>query len=214
MRKGKIYSIIKINNGLRMRDTKGFTLIEILVAMAILGLVLVGMAMMISTGFVQMNNLKIQRSAANCARMVMEYLETLPPDLIYGLSPQANMQGDFASGGGIGELNDFVNNGNSTCRTLSDTSSRVGKQVKLKYNICPGCVSRTQQDSYGVEWTTCEYFVKVRITYNGLTMGHGHTIDYATKFYEGAIGSCTDTPNGCGSESLTGGDSVRDCVLP
>lgn len=208
--------MIKMNDDLRKlkpaRDMRGLTLFEVLVAIAILSVVLIGMAVMISAGFVQLRNLEIKRSAANCARMIVEYLETLPPDSIYGLSPHEPMEGNFASESAMQELNAFVSNSDTACRQMSDKNENLGKAVQMKYYICPGCVSRTQVNADGMKWTTCAYFFRVRVTFNGLGMAHGQKIDYPVKFYRGSMGSCTDIPTGCGEqESET---ELKDCVLP
>jgi prepilin-type N-terminal cleavage/methylation domain-containing protein len=196
-------------------DVRGLTLIEVLVAMAILSVMLISMAIMISVGFLQMNNMRIQRAAANCARMVMEYLETMPPDVIYGWSKQTALNGNFASGG-VTQLNAFINSGgDTTCRKLSDASDPLGKKVKLRYTICPGCYSTTQLDNYGQPGTTCIYFARVRISYNGLNLGHNQTVEYPAKFFTGQDGTCIATPNGCGASpvGLLPG-TLKDCILP
>jgi prepilin-type N-terminal cleavage/methylation domain-containing protein len=199
-------------------DVRGMTLIEVLIAMALLSVVLIGMAIMISLGFLQMNNMRVQRAASNCARIVMEYLETIPPDVIYGWNKQMPLNGDFASGAGVTSLNTFINSGDDACQKLSDTTGDpLGKKVKLTYSICPGCYSTTQLDPIdpvnGKPWTTCFYFVKVRISYNGLNLGGNRKIEYDKKYYSGAVGDCTDTPNGCGTGDLPPG-TLRDCRLP
>jgi len=186
-----------------LREEKGFTLIEILVAMGIISLVLVSMALLISLGFLQLNNMRIQRTASNCARMIMEYIETLPPDVLYGMSPGAPIEGDFASSSGISNLNDFINSGSDvSCKKLSDLADPVGKKVKLKYKICPGCFASDELDSYGEAWSTCYYFARVRIEYNGLNLGSHRVVDYYKKYFGETVGSCLDVPNGCGSGAL------------
>ncbi len=201
-----------------LRETEGMTLIEILIAVAILASVLVGMAMMISIGFLQMNNMRVQRAAYNCSRMVIEYFETLPPDVMYGMSKNTPAWGNFVSG--IQQLNDFVNAGindtaDTSCKELSDPSTPLGAKVALTYGICPGCFYATQLDSTGNPWTTCYYFLRLKVRYNSWNLGKGREIEYEKKYYDGASGSCddTDNPNGCGAgmtENLPG--EVKDCT--
>jgi len=198
--------------------SEGMTLIEILVAVAILGSVLVGMAIMISIGFIQMNNMRIQRAAYNCSRMIIEYFETIPPDVAYGMSKNAPLWGNFVSG--IQQLNDFVNSGtagtaDTSCKELSDPSNPVGAKIALTYGICPGCYYATSLDGSGLPWTTCYYFLKLKVKYNSLNLGKGREIEYEKKYYDGASGVCDDTenPNGCGAAATANlPGQLKDCT--
>jgi len=191
----------------------GMTLIEILVAVTILTFAILSVASMISFGMVQLQNIRIQRAAANCARMVIEYLETLPPDVIYALSPQTPIYGDFSSGTGVASLNNFINSGDTSCKNLSDPADTMGKKVKLAYGVCPGCYSYTKTDPVTlVSETYCYYFVKARITYNGLSLGGQRKIDYYKKREENKSNPyCTapQNPSGCGTGSIPG--TLKDC---
>ncbi len=189
--------------------TKGMTLIELLMAVTILGTALVGMASLISSGLLQLQNIRVQRTAANCARMVMEYLETVPPDDIYTWSPGVALEGDFAAGGGVSQLNAFVNAGDQTCRDLSDAGNVYGKRVQMKYAICPGCYSATQCDPDSlICWTSCYYFYRVKVSYNGVGMGDARSEEYFTKKYHGQNRLCTDL-EACGEGNIPG--TLKNC---
>jgi prepilin-type N-terminal cleavage/methylation domain-containing protein len=188
---------------------KGVTLIELLMAVAILSTALVGIASLISSGLLQLQNIRVQRTAANCAKMVMEYMETIPPDDIYTWSPGVALEGDFATGAGIEQLNNFVNAGNQTCRDLSDTSNVYGKRVQMKYSLCPGCYSATQCDPVTlICWTSCYYFYRVKVTYNGVAMGDSRSEQFFTKKYHGQNRLCTDL-EACGEGSIPG--TLKNC---
>lgn len=197
------------------RGTEGMTLIEVLVAIVILTLCIITVTSVISVGLLQLNSIRVQRGANECARLVMEYLNTLPPDAIYGSSPGSPMWFDFASGGYAG-LNAFVNSGsNDSCKQLSDPADPIGKKVKLKYGICPGCITLTQTDpSTLLSWTTCEYMIRVRICYKGHVLGGNSAVDFISKRFSGTSGECdtSKNPNGCGTSGV--GGTLKDCAFP
>lgn len=197
------------------RGTEGMTLIEVLVAIVILTLCIITVTSVISVGLLQLNSIRVQRGANECARLVMEYLNTMPPDAIYGSSPSSPVWGDFASGGGYAGLNAFVNSGtNNACRQLSDPADPLGKKVRLRYGICPGCVTLTQTDaSTLLSWTTCEYIIRVRLEYYGHVLGGKRTIDdFNSKRFSGTSGGCENPPNpvGCGTSGV--GGTLKDCA--
>lgn len=195
------------------RGTGGMTLIEVLVAIVILTLCIITVTSVISVGLLQLNSIRVQRSANECGRLVKEYLGTIPPDVVYGSSPGAPMWGDFASGGYAG-LNAFVNSGtNNACRQLSDPADPLGKKVRLRYGICPGCITLTQTDaSTLLSWTTCMYIIRVRIEYFGHVLGGKREIDLDVKSYAGPSGGCENPPNpyGCGTSAV--GGTLKDCA--
>lgn len=198
-------------------NERGMSLIEILIALGIIITVATLVSYSIASGLNKLQNLNIQRRAGECARIVMEYFSTVSPDVVYGKSPQVQLESDFA-GAGIMELNAFVNSTTNTCKPLSDPGTAIGQKVQMKYAICPGCVSYTYTDPLDPglpAWTACEYTLKVRVTYNGLTMGGKRKIEYNKKLYEGKRYGCVVDPlmdvgvTVCGSTA--GGEAVKSC---
>ena len=189
---------------------RGMTLIEVLVAMVVLTSALLSIASLISVGLLQLNNIRIQRAASNCARLVTEYLSTLPPDVIYAMSPGSPMYGDFDAGGGVPGLNSFVNSGSyDACRKLSDPSNPAGKKVNMTYGVCPGCHATTMTDPVtGIAWTACIYLIRIRVLYSGFQIGGRRTIDFFVKRFTGTAGKCTDS-GGCGTGTAAG--TLKDC---
>jgi prepilin-type N-terminal cleavage/methylation domain-containing protein len=188
---------------------RGMSLIEVLVAIAILSVAMVSITSAISVGLLQLNSIRIQRSASNCARLVMEYINTMPPDVIYGLSPGAPIFGNFATSG-LMSLNDFANSGtNNACKELSDPTSAVGQKVDLQYGICPGCTSTTITDATTlVSYTTCIFLIRVRTEYSSPSVGGRRTINFFVKKQTGMYdNNCENT---CGTGTPTG--SLRDCA--
>ncbi len=196
---------------IRTKSIRGMTLIEIMIAVAILAGALIGTASVVSVGLVQLNNIRVQRAAANCARMVLEYLEALPPDVIYNMSPGAAITGDFASGAGIPGLNSFVNsNGDTSCYDLSNTATGIGAQVKLQYMVCPGCYTYSYLEPASLlEWTQCYYIIKAGVSFNGLVLGAPRKIIYEKKRYHGTVDTCE---NACGTGTLGEPGDLVNCV--
>lgn len=200
--------LIKKAKRISARGESGFTIIELLVAIAILTFALLGILLSVSSGLAHLKDKEMERSAVECARVAMEYMSTIPPDVVYGMaggspSPSA-ITGDFA-GSGFLQLNQFVNSMNPACRTLSDTSQTPGAKVQLKYSICPSCYSYTDIDPDTlIPWTTCYYYMEVKISWNNLVYDKVQTLDYDKKIYSQATGSCdpAENPNGCGLGSV------------
>ncbi len=182
---------------------KGFTFVEVMIAMTILVSVMIGIAMSLNTAMAQLKELRVKRTANDCGRAIMEYLSTLPPDVVYAASPGTPIVGDFSTGG-ILQLKQFVygselDNIPTACMEMSNPASVVGKRVNMKYSICPGCNAYTEEDTTGGanDYHTCKYTIKVRIEYNGLHLARSvdkpHKIDFMKQLYEGKAYPCVDT---------------------
>lgn len=206
---------IKINCRRHYTDT-GFSLVELMVAVSIMIIVSTTVAYSISVGMIKLQNLRIQRTANECARIVMEYFNTVPPDIIYGLGPSTEIKGDF-NNTGIMALNTFVTMANSACRDFSDPTLPIGRKVKLAYSICPGCVAYTYSDPAdpaAPPWTTCKYSLKVKVRYNiqysASSTYRQKTIEYKKDLFGGKRYECYDKlgvypQSVCATNSSSGG---------
>lgn len=172
---------------------RGFSIIEVIIAMGILVIVLVGVQSTVTAGLSQIKDYGIERSAAECARIAIEYLGTIPSDVLYDMNKTNNgnpIVGNFA-GGGFPALNAFAASASGDCTKLSASS-----QVNLQYALCPGCVASTHVDlDTLIENTTCQYTVIASVFYTGMIYKRRHKIMYERKMY----GRMTDTcENICG----------------
>lgn len=208
---------MKINiKELRRKDgDRGFSLVEVLVAMAVLMVVLVGVQSTISAGLSQIKDYGIERAAAECARIGIEYLGTLPSDALYVLNKAdgndgSPVVGSFA-GGGFPALNAFAASANGDCTTYSSDPN-----VNLTYALCPGCVSSTHIDlATGIENTTCQYTVIAAISYTGMIYKRKHVLNYERKMFGRTSLPCDDVA-ACGPATPApppGGwrESVKGC---
>ncbi len=199
---------MKMTKRIYEKNESGMTLIEILIAMTILIVTLLVVVIALSSGMEQLNEQRIKRTAAECVRVVMEYMSTMPPDTVYGYaggSPNPSViTGNFAAGGFL-QLNAFVNSINPACRDLSDISKPLGSKVQLRYSICPGCISYTDIDPESlIPWTTCMYNMEVMVSWNAVNFGGSKLIKYKKKFFGRSRGSCDPAvnPDGCGLGSI------------
>lgn len=202
------------NNRTRVRGRRGamgFTLVEVMVALAILMTSLIFTLDLVGKGIGKMYDMRIRSQVKECARLTMEYYSTLPPDVIYGMSKQSPQTATYATPSDE-NLITFVTQSYPICRTLSDPSNAVGAKVQLRYTICPGCLAHENPSWVG--FISCIYYFKLRLTFNSFQYGGvNHNIDYAAKLYAGQSGECDDSvnPNGCGSGGYP--DTVRQCNM-
>lgn len=190
-------------------DEKGMTIIELMVSIVILLVALLGIEMSVAAGLAKLKDQQITRGAAECARVVMEYFSTIPIDQVYEnhATPGDWVYSSFG-GGGFPALNAFVWNANSTCRDYSDPTHPIGKQVQMRYALCPACVTHTEEDPETMmEWTTCYYELKVMISYNGLIYGGPQSVTYTHKFTPVDMSDCETI---CGT-STPGEDKINPC---
>jgi len=190
----------------------GFTLIELMVAMALLVISLIFTLDLAGDGMGKMYDMRVRSQVKECARLTMEYFSTLPPDVIFGMSKQTQQTGTYASATGDENLVNFVVQSYPICRTLSDPSNAVGAKVQLRYTICPGCLAHENPAWAG--FIVCIYNLKLRLTFNSVMYGTlNQNIDYSAKLYAGQAGDCdtTKNPNGCGSGTMP--DQIRNCLM-
>lgn len=182
------------------KNQRGFTIGELLVAMAIIMTCLIFTLSLIQTGMGRISDMRLNTKIRECARLTMEYYNSIPPDQVWNTSKQAPLTGDFVAGGGNTDMVNFVNDQNNSCRELSDTGNPLGSRVHLTWTICPGCITYM---AAATTLSTCIYNLKVRLNYNNLYYGGPDHIDYQSETFTGQSGDCDDAinPAGCGQGS-------------
>ena len=210
----KFHNRIRNAAGLRRaRTVLGFTLIELMIAVTILMSALLLTLGLVNQGIGRMHDALITSDVKECARLTMEYLSTLPPDVIYGMSPGTAQTSTFALASGDNDLVNFVNDSYPICRRLSDGGTGIGNKVQLRYTLCPGC--QAHENPVYTGFVTCIYFFKLRLTYNAAQYGGANKhIDYAAKLYAGQAGDCDAAvnPNACGA-GPTMPDGLDNCSI-
>ena len=208
----------QLKKSISFRGTRGMTLVEVMVAVTLLSGSLIALASMVSMGLLQLQNMRMQRTASNCGRVVMEFLETIPPDVIYQ-GTGAAFSGDFFNGGGplLDALAAYMNQNNGgICRDLSNPAHPMGERVNLQFDVCPGCYTYTNTEDTGIDYTTCYYFYRVRVRYQHLILGGSREENYFKKQFYGTTGVCDDTVNplGCGTDPAKQPPGLlKDCIL-
>lgn len=207
----------KLISHLRKKDgERGISLIEILFAMGILLIVLVGVQSSVAAGLSHIKDYSIHRAATECARIGIEYMGTLPSDALYILNKAdgnegSPVMGSFA-GGGFPAMNAFAASANGDCTKYSSDPS-----VNLAYLLCPGCVASTHVDAAsGIENTTCQYTVIATVSFTGKSYKSVRSISYEKKMYGRTSLPCDDAA-ACGPAPTPppGGwnEVVRECDL-
>jgi len=194
------------------------TIIELLVATFILLVASASMWMALNAGMIHLRNMQIDRAAAQCARMVMEYFHTIPAEKLYEWHKDEASEGDwlpgsFADAGmGFGPLNTFVSSMNTKCRDLSDTSLPEGAKVVMRYSLCPGCTSFVSVDAETLQETvTCEYLVTINVCYNKLAYGGNRCIEHKLQMVPSTSENCAEI---CGAAVVAPGEMkevVKKC---
>lgn len=176
-------------HALRKKESdRGFTLVEILVAMSVFLIALAGVQATVSAGLQQIKDAQVNRGAAECARIIMEYLSTVPADAIYKQSADSGGNPILSASGGIPPLDNFMNGvSGSECLRLS-----TNPKVQLTYSICPGCVAYTYNDASVGLYTTCDYSLQATVNYRGLIYKRSRSITYEKKFFGKNTGKCED----------------------
>lgn len=176
----------------RLRKTEGFTLIELIVGLAIFMIGIVSVVQAYQLGLLQMGTLKLRNQATECARLTMEYLMTIPGDVAFqmaagGQSSAMAYNQSYSSN----DLNTYVTSSNPSCSEMSANAN-----IALRYQLCNGCASFLTADALAAdptgEGTRCEYDIALRVFWRDQMLGHRmHAVYYKTKQYTNRMSLCT-----------------------
>lgn len=126
---------------MNMRDARGFSMIEALIAFVILMLMIGSVLMLFSQGTRAIAATKIDRKVAECATLLMEYLGSIPPDVIFSQYPATKVSSDFNSSESFYDLKNFLDNSTAgqECIALSKQPGMPDHGINLRFDICPSC---------------------------------------------------------------------------
>ncbi len=190
----------------------GFTIIELIIAAAILAGAIITTFSIVQAGIGKLNDMRVKNQVRECARLAMEYYSALPPDVVYAMSKNAPRTGNFMTGlAGADDMATFVTDTYPVCKDLSDPGNPVGSRVLLNYTICPGCYTYKDPDPE-VVYSTCKYYFKFRVTYNAVRYGgENQHMDYTLQTYTAQSGDCDVSLNSRGCGSSMGGETHKSC---
>ena len=196
---------LKTNNNRRRRQS-GFTLVEILVATTIMVISLMGVAVGVNSGLIQLKDAQIDRAASQCASAVMEMLMTIPAEQVYA---EHGSEGDWAT---FPAINSFIASRNTICSELASGGTPLGQQVQLSYEICPGCVAYTSIDEEtSMETNTCTYSIRLRLCYNRLSSGDDHCIQHYRVSTPATSDNCADVCGTAPASPGTPAELAKNC---
>ncbi|MEW5946728.1 MAG: type II secretion system protein [bacterium] len=193
-------------------DQKGLTLIEAIVAYAILVTILSSTLVLYQSGIGKMAHSKLKRQAHTCGTLLMEYLQDVPPDAIFSGTGGALHTSNFSTGSpAFMDLPDFLSaSGGAFCMTMS-----TDPDIQLQYMICPGCeyCNVSVLEGYPCNLDTnaisCLYYIQVRLKWNS-PYGRAGWLDFHVKRFKPYMSKCATA--GCGGCSAV--ISSMPCILP
>ncbi|MFH1539713.1 MAG: type II secretion system protein [bacterium] len=121
---------------MKTQDTKGFGLVEALVAFVILMIILTAVLNLFAQGTRAIAKTKINRQISECATLLVEYLASLPPDVIFTASPMSVITSYFDQDEPFYDLKDFLllSVNSQKCVDMS-----ADPHINLRFEICPSC---------------------------------------------------------------------------
>ena len=166
-----------------LNTNRGFSLIELVIAVAILTVGIIAVVQAYQLGVMQLSVLKTRQQVSECGRLVMEYLESIPGDTVFNMAPgNQSAKFSFADTNASMDINNYVKSSMPVCVKLSGGT-------QLRYQLCNGCSSYLSAeaklaDPTGLS-TTCIYDIAVRVIWQDQRLGSGmkRVINFRTKQY-------------------------------
>lgn len=198
----------------KMGSEKGFTLIETLIALAILAFVMTVAIQLFLQSMEIIARSKIHRKAAACAGLLVEYLEGMPPDVIFGAYSGTKCSGRFDQAESFYDLPDFLTETDpeNECYEMSQDTN-----TNLAFEICPaceyGCVESTPGACSGPGASVqCIYKIMIRMSWNTpFTADKIYQSEYNFDRFTGTIDDCLSA--GCPASQPGAGLSVIPCNM-
>lgn len=194
------------------RNNEGYTLIEMIIAIAILALGLMTIIQTYQVGIVQLSTFRLRQQVAECGRLTMEYLNSIPSDVVYYIAPgSASAQFSYDTSDSYTDISAYVSNSMPICADLSANGN-----VQLKYQLCNGCsrylpAANLAADPTG-DGSRCVYDIAVRLIWSDAQGGGDRRqLVYRYKGYSNIMNRC-NKPGACGIG--TDPESVLPCSFP
>lgn len=205
---------------MKTKDTKGFGLVEALVAFVILSLILVSVLTLFAQGTRAMAKTKINRQVAECATLLMEYLGSLPVDVIFTASPTNVITSDFNTNETFYNLKDFMGLSPASQKCIDMSAST---KTNLQFEICPsceyGCVGGAASCSGVGASAMCIYDITVRFRWDSPFPSQSVNLEnkrnvfiYRFKRFTNTLQDCISA--GCPVAAPGEGLDIMECTLP